>query len=373
MATPIRMPDIGTTVEEFKIMSWLIREGDPVRLGDELVEIETDKAVTALESTAEGVLLRQVAQEGAIACTGDILAYVGQPGEAIPDETPKEQDVAAAPSAAPQPAVAPAGGSAERVAPVVRNLAAKLGIDLALIQGSGPSGVITREDVLRAGKSAPAPAGQSLSRGQAAVARAVAKSWAEKPHIFMTASIDMTAAQAVRAQSGDLKISYDAIFLHAMARALAEMPLLGSRLDGEKVVPPAGIHLALAISAGDDLYLPVIRDVDGKSLPALQKDITGLVEQARANNLRAEQLSGGCMALSNLGMFPIESFDPIIFPEHSAILAVGTIERRPIVIDDRVAIRPLVTARLAVDHRLINGKVAAAFISQIKEIVETDL
>ncbi len=286
MAVPIKMPDLGTTVEEFTIMSWRVSEGDMVAQGDELADIETDKAVTALESTAKGVVLRLCCAAGDLVHTGDVLAYIGQAGETIEEEQPKTTAVTPVTSAASAPSP-PA--KAVAVAPVVRNLAAKMGVDLAALSGTGQGGAITREDVMRAAREispipaieAP-PAGTPLSRGQAAVARAVAKSWSEIPHFSVTASIDMVAAKQRRADSAAAgrKLSYDAIVLKAMGQALETMPGLAATLDGERVIPAPGINLALAIDVHGELFLPVVCEVNRKSLAVIQAEIEEIVALA---------------------------------------------------------------------------------------------
>ena len=374
MPIPIKVPDLGTTVDEIKLLAWLVDEGDSVERGDLLAEIETDKATGELESIAEGVLLKQVAAEGDTVEKGDVLAYVGKPGETVPDaqSEPEHREDGPVQRVPDRPA-----GDRPRVSPVVRNLAKKLGIDLASIEGTGRNGTITREDVLRAGKAGPAEAaapGEELSRSQSAVARAVLKSVREIPHLRIEAIVDMTAAEGIRDQSATTgnKVSYDAVFLKAMAGAIQAVPLIAARLEGDRVIHPEGVHIALAVGVGNDLFLPVVRDVDGTDLPALQSEIADLASQAKAGTLRPEQMTGGCMTLSNLGMYPIESFDAIIFPEHSAILAVGAVERKPVAADDHVEIRPLATLSLAVDHRLINGRAAAEFMARVKEIVESN-
>lgn len=363
MATPIRMPDLGTTVEEFRIMRWLVPVGAAVALGDELVEIETDKAVTALESTATGTLLSQVVAEEETAHTGDILAYIGQPGEAIPADAPVIDD-----APAPAAPVAVARAAAPAVAPIVRNLAAKLGVDLAALHGSGDGGVVTRADVLAASK-APQPA---APRGQLAVARAVTQSWTTIPHTWFTATIDMTAALRARAASkaAGAPVSFNALFLRAMAQALRQYPAAGARWQDGAILPPQGIHLALAVDLDDELFLPVLRDVDALAPESIQARIDDTVEGLRRRALPADCFTGGCMALSNLGGYPIDAFDPIIFPGHSAILAVGAIRQAPAVVDGQLVIRPLLQATLAVDHRVINGRLAAAFLTAIKTGME---
>jgi pyruvate dehydrogenase E2 component (dihydrolipoamide acetyltransferase) len=380
MAVAIRLPDVGTNVEECKLLSWRIKEGDAVRRGDVLADIETDKAVAELESTAGGVLLQCAVKAGDMVRTGDILAYVGKPGESLAVEA---KTAATPPTVFPQETTVPhasqlKGGQPTRVSPIVRNLAGKLGVDLSSLKGTGHGGVITREDVQRASQERAAVAPQAtptetLSRAQAAVARAVLKSWREIPHLSVTASVNMTSAEEARSKIDvdGARLSYDAIFLKAMAQAAGNVPLVAAKLEGERVIRPQGIHIALAIGIDNELYLPVVKDVEKKDLASLQKEIAGLVTKVKARTLRADQLSGGHMALSNLGMYPIEAFDAIIFPEHSTILTVGGIQRKPAVVEGEVRACPLVTIKLAVDHRLINGRMAAAFLSKVKEVIES--
>jgi len=379
MAVAIRVPDLGTTVDEIKLLDWLVEEGESVSRGQAIAEIETDKAVSELECVADGVLLKQVAQADQTVETGAVLAYVGQAGEPVPEEPTKE----------PTP-----NAPAPRVSAVVRNLAAKLCVDLAGLQGTGQGGMITREDVTRAagkkvsgtfsakrpagpaGEKVPdtfSPGGEPLPRAQAAVARAVSTSNQEIPHLRVTADVDMTAANSLRAESAERgeKISYDAIFLKALAAGIESVPLVADRYDGRHVIHPEGTHIAVAVGFDNELFLPVIRDVGRKDLATLSGEIADVASRCKAGTVRAEEMTGGCMTLSNLGMYPIASFDTIIFPEHSSILSVGAVTERPVVRDGEVTVRPTATVALAVDHRLINGRTAAVFLTRVKEALET--
>ena len=369
MVTTIRVPDLGTTVDEVKLVAWLVDEGEEVKRGDVLAEIETDKATTELESVAEGTLLKQMVPEDTVVSKGDVLAYVGKPGEEIPDQqVPADMPVAKELSAPAPRAEGP------RVSPMVRNLANKLGIDLASVQGTGRNGMITREDVQRVAEdsSGQAASGEPLSRAQSGVAKAVLRSVQTMPHLRVTASIDMTAAQELREKAKDAgeKLSYDAILLKALAKAIEAVPLVAAKLEGERVVKPSGLHIAVAIGQGNELLLPVVRDVDKKDLSAVQSDVTAFADRAGRGEIKPEEMTGGCMTLSNLGMYPIDAFDAIIFPEHSAILAVGATQKKPAVMEDRVEIRPLAEVTLSVDHRLINGRTAAEFLTRVKEAIE---
>ena len=364
MAVAIRVPDLGTTVDEVTLVAWLVEEGEQVRRGDALAEIQTDKATSELESVAEGVLLKQVVAADTEVTKGDILAYVGQPGEALPEPEASVDTATPETPARPVPQA-----DTPRVSVMVRNLAGQLGLDLSRVRGTGQGGMITRQDVQRAAKAV-TTGGEPLSRAQAAVAKAVLKSVQTIPHLRLTAQIDMTSVMALRAkakESGE-KLSYDAILLKALAKAVGAVPLVAARLEGERIVHPDGLHMAIAVGRGNDLLLPVVRDVDKKDLAAVHRDIADF---ANRGQIKLEEMTGGCMTLSNLGMYPIESFDAIIFPEHSTILAVGTTQKKPVVVEDRVEIRPLVQVTLSVDHRLINGRMAAEFLTKVKEILES--
>lgn len=381
MPVAIKLPDMGTNVEECKILAWKVQEGDQVKRGDILADVETDKAVAELESTAEGIVLRFRVPAGATAHTGEILAYVGQAGESIDDESaglqPSREVHLSSAGGSEATALAEAAAAPARVSPMVRNLAAKLDVDLGNLRGTGVGGVITREDVQRA-HAAPSisevnPAPERLARTQAAVARAVQTSWREIPHLSVAASIDMTRAIALREKSGQVgaRVSYDAIFLKAMALVVTKHPAFLAALEGESIVRPQGVNIALAVSFGDELHLPVIRAIDRKNLAELHTEISGLAQAVKAHTLKADQMGGATMALSNLGMFAIDSFDAIIFPGHSSILTVGSIQNVPAVVGDKVEIRPRVAVKLAADHRLINGRAAAEFLTEVRSVIES--
>ena len=360
MPVAIRMPDLGTTVEECRLLGWRVREGESVALGDILADIETDKAIIELESVAAGEVLKLRAEAEEMVQVGEVLAWVGRAGEAVPEGDATVTFSPAVPTGAPT-----------AVAPVVRNLAAKLGVDLATVAGTGQGGGITREDVQRAAQ-APAPEETALTRGQAAVARAVAGSWAEKPHAYFTAAVDMTAAQAERerARAEGRGLSYDALLLAALAGALGECPALRRVWREGRVVALEGIHLAVAVGRGEELFLPVIHDADRLSSAELQGELDAVVAEIEAKTLPASRLTGACLALTNLGMYPLESFQPIIFPEHSAILAVAAVQATPVVVAGQVVVRPIMRMTLAVDHRLINGRTAAGFLAAVKVRLE---
>ncbi|MCL5096032.1 MAG: 2-oxo acid dehydrogenase subunit E2, partial [Candidatus Omnitrophica bacterium] len=234
----------------------------------------------------------------------------------------------------------------------------------------------TREDVQRTaaadvGRARPR-ASETLPSAQAAVARAVSRSHREIVPLRITARIDMTAAKKFHAESAATgsKISYDALFLKVLAAAIREIPLVAARLEVDQIIFPEGIHLALAIGLDNELFLPVVHNVGQKSLAALESEIQEVVGQVKNHTLKYGRMTGGCMAISNLGMYPIETFEAIIFPEHSAILAIGAIQNCPVAVETRIEVRPMATVNLTVDHRLINGRLAARFLTRVKQSME---
>jgi len=370
MATAIHMPDLGTNVEQVKLIEWLKQEGEYVRRGDPLCEVETDKATEPLESVAEGVLLRQMVPAGSEIRAGTLIAYVGAAGESIPGQQAEAPAATIAASGSPPPQ--PAGRSL-KVSPVIRNLAQREGVDLDSIVGTGAGGQITRDDVLAAKKSASGQ-GTPLSRDQLAVARRVSRSNQEIPTIDLVASLDMSAAIRLRerpARESSRKVSYDAIFLFAAAQAIPRFPSFASHVDGDRAIAHGGVDVCLAISHERRLYTPVVRNADRLSLIEVEAAVQQLVGKTRAGQLSSADLSGGSFTVSNLGMFPVQSFNVIIPPEQAGALSIGMIQPRPVFRDGRFEAVPLATVVLSIDHRLINGAEGAEFLQQVKNIVES--
>lgn len=392
MPAPIRMPDLGTVESEVSIARWLKATGDPVAAGEALLEVETDKGVSPVESVAAGVVLRRLFEDGAKVGAGEIIAWVGQPADAIPGETAVAQPAAAAGATR---LVSPAPGAAgPRVSVVVRSLAERYGVDVGALRGSGPNGMVTREDVLRARGGAPgAPAGAAsaeagvsraasaaagagprLSANQAAVARKVAQSHREKPTFRVTMLVDMGTVVAHReaAQRGPAGApAWDAYLVAAAGRAIAAHPAFRRWMHGEEVREHAHVDVAFAVASGDDLAAPVVRDADRKTVAEIAAEAADLAAKARSGALEPADAADGCFLVSNLGMLPVESFDAIVHPEHAAALAAGAAAPTPVVRGDgSIVAAPMARLTLTVDHRLANGAAAAAFLAAIKECLE---
>lgn len=357
MATAIKMPDLGTAVDHVRLVGWLKKEGEYVKRGEPLCEVETDKAVIELESVAEGVLLKQLTPADTEIDQGTIIAYIGRAGEAVPDLAqagpPAQQSKAEAKTT-------PAHANDAKVPLIIRNLARRFGVDVSKLTGTGAGGRITREDVMAAKNSGGLKAGDSLSRNQSAVARRVAASQREIPPIHMVAQIEM--ARVIKARQENGKMPFDVFFIFALARIARDFPNFLARLDGENIVRSAAVNIACAMDLNNELFTPVIKEADKKTLAEIGREFQMLTDKAGKGLLTLEDMRDGCITISNLGMYPVEFFTVVIPPGQSAGLAIGAINRN--------APEPFCRVTLSVDHRLINGREAARFLKQLKELLE---
>jgi pyruvate dehydrogenase E2 component (dihydrolipoamide acetyltransferase) len=362
--------------------------GDKVDAGEPLLEVETDKGVNPVESVAGGVVLRRLFEDGAKVGAGEVIAWVGQPGDPIPGAASAGAPAAAAP-AAPAAQTTPTPAGTPRVSPVVRSLAERYGVDLAAIRGTGPGGMATREDVLRAKEGGPArgaaaalpaapprpaAAPSTFTANQAAVARKVAQSHREKPTFHVTVLVDMSAVvahrEAAKRAAGGAP-AWDAYLVAAAGSAISAFPAFRRWMHGEEVREHATVDVAFAVGSADELAAPVVRGADRKTVAQAAADVAVLAVKARACGLGTADTAESCFLVSNLGMLPIEGFDAIVYPEHAAALAAGAVAPTPVARPDgSIAVLPLVRLTLTVDHRLVNGMAAAAFLSRVKDYLE---
>jgi pyruvate dehydrogenase E2 component (dihydrolipoamide acetyltransferase) len=436
------MPKLSDTMEEGTVLRWLHADGDVVAKGDPLVEIETDKATMTVEAP-EGGVLHIVAAEGDTLDVGQPIAEIGGDGGAatagtgaipVPDAPTQEieavrDDVPAPAAQAPDEqslatgiptaddgtagsiagAFTPAGiGDATgrpAASPLARGIAARAGLDLATIRGTGPGGRIVKADVeaVLGGSAAAAPpepaaaapveppapppppapratgswpAGRRtpLTRLQQTIARRMEQATAI-PEFVLERDVDTTALAAARA---DLRValpeanrpSVNDFVIRAVAMAVRERPDMASQLDdGDLVVPPS-VDVGVAVSVPGGLIVPVIRDADAKGVPAIAAEVRDLAGRGRAGELRPDELEGSVISVSNLGMFGIDRFHAVINPGEAAILAVGRAVARPVVVDGHVVVRDVMTLSLSVDHRIAYGAEAATFLGRVAELLE---
>ena len=405
MAYEVLMPQLGLTMEEGTVSQWVKHEGDAVKAGDVLLEITTDKLTNEVTSEHDGVLLKIVAQEGEDIPVKGLLCYVGQPGEAVGDApaAPASAPAApAAPAAAPAHTAAPApaaDGRRIRISPLARKTAAKLGVDVTKLTGSGPSGRIRQQDVLAAANApaaaapaaaAPTPAakpagktGLELMEGDTVsklagmrkvVAQRMLQSHTEIPPVTQNTKVDVTELMKFRkmllAETGS-KYSVNDLILKATAKCLRQHPEVLVSLDGDQIIQRAHVNLGMAVALDAGLIVPVIRDADRLGLDALSAAAKDLASRAKSNKLTPDEYKGSTFSVSNLGMFGIETFTPIVNQPDAAILGVCAIEDE-LVMDDQGNISKHQVMRLSFtyDHRLIDGAVAAKFVMALRDLLE---
>lgn len=408
MAYRVTMPQLGYDMTEGAVARWRKREGERVERGEVIAEIETDKATVELEAFASGVLRKVLLPEGQRVPVGTLMAVIAEPDEPI-DDILKEAQVPPSPAAAPAPTQAPAQAAPEaaeaervRATPVARRLAEELGIDLRQVKGTGPEGRITREDVeafaarLREqAAAAPAPAAaprveaaptpappampeaveEPLSRMRQTIARRMTESKQQAPHFYVTVEVEMTAAMRLREQLNaqleeDARLSVNDLIIKAAAKALVKFPRLNSAFAGDRLRVFKAVNVAMAVATPDGLLAPVVHDAANKSLFQIARETKELARRAREGRLRAEDQVGGTFTVSNLGMFEVESFSAIINPPNAAILATGSVQRRPVVRGDQVVVADLMKATISVDHRVTDGAEAAQFLGEFKRLLE---
>jgi pyruvate dehydrogenase E2 component (dihydrolipoamide acetyltransferase) len=412
------MPRLSDTMEEGTILRWLIADGEPVRRGDELVEIETDKATMTYESDLEGTL-ETIAAEGDTLPVGAVIARVEETGgrdgtggiedaasEAAPATTPQAESLReATPESAKEAAPARPNGGRVKASPLARRIAGDTGVDLHTITGTGPGGRIVKADVEAAGPvepsigpsagSAPVPApaatqavatarGETteveLSRTQQTIARRMAESKATIPHFALQTDIDMEECVALRAELKRLGHSdaptYNDMVVKACALALREHPRANSSYRDGCLQLHSRVNVGVAVAteaderAGGALIVPTVFDADLKSLGEIAREARALATRVRDGSITPPELGGGTFTVSNLGMFGVTAFTAIVNPPQAAILSVGAAQPRPVAHDGEILARQQMTVTLACDHRILYGADAARFLARIRELLE---
>jgi pyruvate dehydrogenase E2 component (dihydrolipoamide acetyltransferase) len=448
--TKVQMPKLSEAMESGKIIKWLKKEGDRVQSGDILAEVETDKADVEMEAFGNGILRKILVPAGEKAAVGaligviadaneDIGSVVAQAGTAAPakpaapaasseesrrpatvppqprredhaerspspsrgPEAPARPAVPAQPVGRPQP-VGPSqpltvggdGGGRVKASPLARKIAAQSGVDLRLVQGSGPGGRIVRRDVEAAGTAPAVPVGGAapqrivaqpgvefedvaLTPMRAAIAKRMPLSKAPVPHFYVTSEIAMDAAWELREQlnglEGQPKISVNDLVVRACALALLQHPGVNASFQGESIRVFHRVHMGIAVALDDGLITPVLRDAHAKSLAQLAVESRDLAERARQRKLRTQELSGATFSISNLGMFDVADFSAIINPPEGAILAVGSVRKVPVVTEGGLGVGRRMAVTLSCDHRVMDGAMGARFLQDVKRLLEEPL
>jgi pyruvate dehydrogenase E2 component (dihydrolipoamide acetyltransferase) len=449
MATKVFMEALSPTMEEGRLVKWLKNEGDAVKSGDVLAEVETDKAVMELVARGDGILRKRFIAEETTIAVGSVIGVIaaadedisgieaqagggGAPAGGAPapetvvattqesagaSSVPRTKEEAQGEASTPPPQKVegvPAAGLAERrsttggttdgqavtagrvrTSPLARRIAGEKGLDLGSIQGSGPGGRIVKRDLEGA---RPAPAGgapslaarsSQLAAGGAdfedvpltqirkTIARRLGESIGPIPTFYLTAELDVervAEARAAMAAMGDeFKASFNDIILKAVATALSQHPEVNAHWLGDRIRYFNRVHLGMAVATDDGLIVPVIFDADRKSLREISKESRELAKRARERKLKPEEFTGSTFSVSNLGMFQIDQFTAIINPPESAILAIGSIEEKAVVVDGELQTRRRLRVTMSCDHRVIDGAVGAKFLQTLRRLVENPL
>jgi pyruvate dehydrogenase E2 component (dihydrolipoamide acetyltransferase) len=400
--TLVNMPKLGQTMEEGTVISWLKRPGERVSQGEPLVQIETDKVVCDIEASQSGLLHTILAREGEKIPVGSAIAVIAAEGETVSvatllgtlppppagmAATTAREHMASAPSTSPQmSAAAPSTARQEiRISPAARKLAREHGIPLETLQGTGPGGRIVVEDVERA-VAAPTTAAPPervrrtipLAGMRGTIAQRMTQSWAQVAHVTEVMEVDMTEVVALRRRrlaawerEFGVRISLTDVLTFAVSRTLREFLDLNARLEGEQIKVLEDIHLGVAVATPEGLIVPVIRHADQRSLGDIAQQSAHLAEKAQARKLSLDEVSGGTFTITNLGAYGIEIFTPIVNYPQCAILGVGRVAERPVVMPGRIDVRSIMYLSLSFDHRIIDGAPAAMFLQKLKERLET--
>lgn len=408
MAEKMLMLALSPTMEKGVIVKWHKREGDSVASGEVIADVETDKAVMEYQAGAEGTLLKILVPEGGSAAVEEPIAIVGQPGEDVSallgmveprgEAEAKASAGEACPITPPRPAEPtvearpPAQEARVRISPVALKMAEEAGIDVGTIKGSGPEGRIVKTDVERA--MAAGPARKAVERAPAftgplqdetvpvspkrkVIAERLASSKFSAPHYYLRVSavVDgiLEARSRHNAQAAE-KVSLNAFFMKLAAEAIRRHPAINSTWSGDSIIRHGRIDIALAVAQPDGLVAPVVRDCGNKGVLAIDAELRELIDRAKGGRLTGQDMEGATFTISNLGSFGIESFTAIINPPGAAILAVGAAVKRPVVNEqDEIVARTMMELTLSCDHRLIDGAVGAAFLKDLKAMMETPI
>ena len=417
MAIQIKLPEVAAGATHAVISSWLVNVGDTIVVGQQLAEIETDKAVVELLAEEAGTVLQLIGKPGDEMEVGSTIAVVGAPGESadVPAAEPEAPaaEVPAAPVAAPiatpvatppaaavaEAPVAAAVSGRQSVSPIARKLAKDSNLDLSQITGTGPGGRIVKRDVLataaagtQAAPAAPIPTSSSKELAsqeysstystvphtsmRKAIARRLTESKSTVPHFYLNADCQVDELLALRKkinESSPVKISVNDMVVRAVAAAFMDVPEANVVWTPEAMIKYESVDVSIAVSTDGGLLTPVLRGVEKRSLSNIATTIVDLAERSRAGKLRQEELEGGSFAITNLGMFGTTSFAAIINPPQSGILAVGAASQRPIVVDGELTIANVMSVTLSADHRAVDGALAAKWLAAFKVRIENPL
>jgi pyruvate dehydrogenase E2 component (dihydrolipoamide acetyltransferase) len=357
MVTKVVMPRLSLTMKEGTVGKWYKREGEAVEKNEPIVEVVSEKATYDVEAPASGILRKIMVEQGADAPVDKVLAII-----ASPDEPLSELEVGAR-----KTEVIGQAGMRALASPAAKRLAREHGIDLERVTGSGPDGRIVEADVERLVEKNRETLPKvketiTLAGFRKTSAERLSTSFRTAPHSTIMMEADASKIMALHSK---LSLSYTAILVKAVASALVEHPMVNSSLEGNQIRIFEDVNVGFAVTTEKGLVVPVIRNASKKSLHEIEKEFEQLTEKAREEKLTKDEVSKGTFTITNLGMYDVDFFIPIINPPEAAILAVGAIKEKPVAIDGKVEVRPVMTLSLTYDHRIVNGAPAAYFLRKI--------
>ncbi len=415
MAYEFKLPDVGEGIHEGEIVKFHVQEGDTVKEDDVLAEVQTDKAVVEIPVPLDGTVLKLNAKEGEVLEVGSVLAVFDTGDEEAPEQPESQEEEKAAPpvekeTAAATPAPSGKGKSGKQVLamPSVRKKARELGIDITLVEGTGKNGRVTFADLetFQSGGAEPAEETSAVTESQGepteakkpaplsreedeeriplrgmrrTIAKRMAQSVYTAPHVTVMDEVDASELIELRkwakpmAEQREIKLTYLPFIIKALTAALQEFPYLNASLDeeNEQIIIKKHYHMGIATATEDGLVVPVIRDVDRKSIFQLAKEIKDVTTRTRDRKAGVEELKGSTFSITNIGSFGGQFFTPIINYPEVAIFGMGKMADRPVAVDGEVVVRPIMNVSLSIDHRLIDGDVAARFLNRVKELLES--
>ena len=415
MSIKMNMPQLGYDMSQGTVIRWLKEELTPVKTGEPIVEIETDKAVVEVESEGDGILSKILISEGVSVPVGTPIAIIGEEGEDISDldnlevVQPSEdinveqsdklinEDVSSINESQIETSVVNVEENIKqkdviKASPIARRIAKEKGIDLKIIIGTGPGGRVIKEDILNFQKNGISDQDNDvediqydldrnipLSKMRQQIARVTSTSKNEKPHFYVSCEINMTKAIEFRSQlnksleSQNVKVSINDLIVKASVQALTEYPNFNAYLADNNINFNKEINIGIAIAEDEGLTVPAIMDCRDKSLVDISIASKDLINRVKNGTLNPSEYTGGTFAISNLGMFDVSSFIAIIQPPQTAVIAVGTVSSKPIVVDDKIVIAQIMNATLSADHRIVDGADGARFISVFKDALENPI
>jgi pyruvate dehydrogenase E2 component (dihydrolipoamide acetyltransferase) len=413
MSIAIKMPALSPTMEEGTLAKWLVKVGDKVAAGDIMAEIETDKATMEFEAVDEGTIADISVAEGTEGVkVGTVIATLAEEGEDPKSVKPASGPAEAAPAPAPAPAAAKAeapapapapaaaaaasapapAGNRVIASPLAKRIAAEKGVSLEGVQGSGPHGRIVKADVEGAKPGAPAPAAaapiqpgeiphevEKLSGMRKTIARRLTESKQTIPHIYLTVDVNLDKLLKLRAEINDalasqgVKVSVNDMLIKALAKALLAVPVCNVQFAGDNLLKFSRADISVAVSIPGGLITPIIVDAGAKTISQISAEMKDLAERARDHKLQPHEYQGGTASLSNMGMFGIKQFEAVINPPQAMIMAIGSGEQRPYVVDGALSVATVMSATGSFDHRAIDGADGAQLMKVFKELCEKPL